>query len=491
MNPLLVYLLKVNVALLLFAAVYYGLLRRLTFFGLNRAYLLLALGLALALPVLPVPAVFASEAPLPVVLEALGPAEATSQLPVAAKATTGPAFDWQLALLAAYGLGVAVLLTRLLAQLLAVARLRRQSRVAVAEGVAFRQLEGEAGPFSFGADIYVNPMRHPAEELAAVLRHEQVHVRQWHTLDVLSVELLRALAWCNPAAWLLRRAVLDNLEYLADYHALQTGLDRRAYQYSLLRLSSGASNLTLVSPFTLLTLKNRIAMMNTPSSPTAHSVRYLLAVPLVAALALGLGAAQAQKPEIQANATGRPPLYYIDGKLSGADWSDKIKPEEIHSMNVLKGAQATKLFGADAADGVVIVTTKNNVNAPDVLAFNAKIEKVVPTVPGTETPAEINVLTPKALATITKNHPNSRIIGVKKLHYPSTGKTVYKVELAEGRRPSYIYFDEQGAEVKPLKGWSSTQSPTAPMYNEFGQSMRSFLYNVEWIAGTTQTKEGC
>lgn len=490
MSPLLLYLLQVNAGLLLLAAVYYGLLRRLTFFGLNRAYLLLALGVAVVGPVLPVPAWWATDAPGAQAIVAWVPVVAASARPEAG-AAPGAAIDWEAAVLALYGLGVAALLTRLLAQLLAVARLRRQSRPATAEGVAFRRLDGEAGPFSFGPDIYVNPARHPADELAAVLRHEQVHVRQWHTLDVLAVELVRALAWCNPAAWLLRRSVLDNLEYLADHHALQTGLDRRAYQYSLLRLSSGAVNPTLVSPFTLLTLKNRIAMMNTPSSPTAHSVRYLLAVPLVAAMALGFTAVRAQKPAVAATASGRTPQYYIDGKLSGADWSDKITPEEIESVNVLDATKAQKLFGAAAADGAIIVTTRNNEKAPDVLAFNAKVAKVAPLVPGTETPAPISAIMPPALAYITKNYPDSRITNVTKLNYPSTGKTVYKVELATGRRPFYVYFDEQGNFVKPLKGWSSTQSPTAPMYSEFGQAMQTFLTDVEWIAGAKKPMEGC
>ena len=491
MSPLLVYLLQVNAALLLFAAVYYGLLRRLTFFGLNRAYLLLALGFAAGYPLLPVPDLFPGATPLPAAVVAWVPVGAAEGLPVAAGAAPEAAFDWQRLLLAAYGLGVALLLTRLLAQLLAVARLRRQSRPAAAEGVAFRQLDGAAGPFSFGPDIYVNPARHPASELAAVLRHEQVHVRQWHTLDVLAVELVRALAWCNPVAWLLRRALLDNLEYLADHHALQTGLDRRAYQYSLLRLSSGAANPTLVSPFTLLTLKNRIAMMNTPSSPTAHSGRYLLAAPLVAAMALGFTAVRAQKPTVAVMTTGRTPQYYIDGKLSGADWADKIKPEEIDNVQTLDAAKAKQLFGDAAADGAVIVTTKNNVKAPDVLAFNARVARVAPLVPGTETPAPISAIMPPALAYITKNYPDSRITNVTKLSYPSTGKTVYKVELATGRRPFYVYFDEQGNFVKPLKGWSSTQSPTTPMYNEFGKAMQTFLTDVEWIAGAKKPKEGC
>ena len=41
--PTLLYLLKANGALLLFVGLYYVTLRRLTFYGLNRAYLLFAL----------------------------------------------------------------------------------------------------------------------------------------------------------------------------------------------------------------------------------------------------------------------------------------------------------------------------------------------------------------------------------------------------------------------------------------------------------------
>ena len=55
MAVLLLYLLKANVVLVLFAVAYYGLLRRLTFFGLNRAYLLLALLFAAVYPALPAP----------------------------------------------------------------------------------------------------------------------------------------------------------------------------------------------------------------------------------------------------------------------------------------------------------------------------------------------------------------------------------------------------------------------------------------------------
>ena len=290
MTPTLLYLLKANAALLLFAAAYFGLLRRLTFFTLNRVYLVMALLFAAVYPALPVPALLPAAPSAPLVLAvveaAAGPAAATAQ-PVAA-------IDWAAVALAVYAAGAAALLVRLLGQLLSVRRLRRASRPATALGVPVRALAGDVSPFSFGPSIYLNPARHPAAELAAVLRHEQVHVRQWHTLDVLLAQVALAAAWCNPAAWLLARALRDNLEYLADQAVLEAGLDRQTYQYSLLRLSHAPAGPALVSHFTFLTLKNRVAMMNTPLSSTGQLARYLVAGPLVLAVALGFSAARAQ-----------------------------------------------------------------------------------------------------------------------------------------------------------------------------------------------------
>ncbi|GAB3587503.1 M56 family metallopeptidase [Hymenobacter daeguensis] len=446
MHAILLYLLKANAVLLLFAAVYFGLLRRLTFFTLNRAYLLFALLFAAVYPALPVPALLPAEATPAIFFPVVGNPGAAAALPAAA----APAADWAAVGVALYGAGAAVWLGRLLLQLLSLARLRRASRPAVVQGLPVRVLPGDISPFSFGSTIYLNPAQHPGPELAAVLRHEQVHVRQWHTVDVLLAQLMQAVAWCNPAAWLLRRALLDNLEYLADHAVLETGLvDRRAYQYSLLRLSHSASGLSLVSHFTFPTLKNRVLMMNSPASATVRLGRYLVVLPLLlGTLALNAQADPSGAHSARLALTGNP-VYYVDGKLTGADWSEKIKPDEIASVNVLKAEQARRLFGGEAAGGAVIITTKNNEHAPDVEAFNARINKAVPLVPGTEAPAEVNVLTPKALAYITKTYPNSRIIGVTRLSYPSTGAVNYKVQLAEGMRPHYVFFDEKGSPVKP------------------------------------------
>ncbi|GAA4043703.1 hypothetical protein GCM10022409_32160 [Hymenobacter glaciei] len=388
-TSILLYLLKANGVLLLFVAAYFGLLRRLTFFTLNRVYLVLALLFAALYPALPVPALLPAEATPAVLVPVVGNAEAFS---VAAAVPSAPAVDWAAVGVALYAAGTAVLLARLLVQLLALAQLRRRSRPAVVGGLAVRVLTGEISPFSFAHSIYLNPDQHPGPELAAVLRHEQVHVRQAHTFDVLLAQLGLAAAWCNPAAWLLRRALLDNLEFLADQAVLATGLDRRAYQYSLLRLSHAPAGPSLVSHFTFPSLKTRVVMMNTPLSTSGQLARYFVAGPLVLAVALGISGARAQSgapvgvPAAKAVAVpaDSAPTHKASAKIGSAvDPASPQLPDGIKAYlaKTYPGSTIRGYFAADRASEKALhvqyyasITTSNG--AKHKLYFNSRQELV-------------------------------------------------------------------------------------------------------------------
>ncbi|GAB3859289.1 hypothetical protein GCM10028822_35600 [Hymenobacter terrigena] len=443
-TSILLYLLKANVALLLFAAGYFGLLRRLTFFTLNRAYLVFALLFAAGYPALPLPALLPAEA-TPTVVFAM--VEATGAAPGAAPAVpVAPPVDWAVVGVALYAVGAAVLLARLLGQLLALARLRRRSRPAVVQGQPVRALAEAVSPFSFWQTIYLNPAQHPAPELAAVLRHEQVHVRQWHTLDVLLAQLAQAAAWCNPAAWLLRRALLDNLEYLADQAVLETGqVDRRAYQYSLLRLSHAAAVPSLVTSFTFPTLKNRVIMMNSPASALAQTGRYLLAVPLALGLALGAGAALS--PAVAAPATQTaapsPAVYYLDGKLSDKAAVYALDPKSIAYIHMLDEKQARQVFGG-ASGAVAIVVTTANQNSDAVSALNKKVDKVAPMVPATP---EQKAAMAAAQEYLQKTYPNAKVNAIGPDTKAGTAAPRYRAQFEDGGQTKVQYFDAKGQPV--------------------------------------------
>lgn len=68
-------------------------------------------------------------------------------------------------------------------------------------------------------------------------------------------------------------------------------------------------------------------------------------------------------------ATNTNPLYVIDG-IPGAD-PNMVAPDNIESMNVLKDAASTAIYGSQGANGVIIITTKSGKEGEGVLTFSA------------------------------------------------------------------------------------------------------------------------
>ncbi|RYU81029.1 M56 family metallopeptidase [Hymenobacter persicinus] len=369
MSALLVYLLQANVALALFWAGYWLGLRRLTFYTLNRGYLLGAIGFSVLYPLLPLPGLLGPATPLVGTVQQLAPDWQTLSRPAAAGVT------WHYWVELAYWAGVIGLLLRLAGQLVALYRLRRDSVPASWHGQPFRRVRGVLNPFSFWQTVYLNPAQHPAAELPAILAHERVHVRQWHTLDVLLAQVQQAFYWFNPGAWLLRRAVLENLEFITDRAVLRAGLlDSKAYQYSLVKLSTMAPGAALANHFTFLILKNRIMMMNKSQSSRLHLAKYALVLPL-ATLTMaftGTPLRPAAPASAASAALAAELLYFVDGQPVSKAAADQLDPKAIESMNVLQGADAVRSFGAGATAGVIVITTRKNKDSAAVQAFNAQ-----------------------------------------------------------------------------------------------------------------------
>ncbi|WP_185817003.1 hypothetical protein [Hymenobacter metallilatus] len=93
-------------------------------------------------------------------------------------------------------------------------------------------------------------------------------------------------------------------------------------------------------------------------------------------LLLGLAAptANAQTtPPAPAQGSG-PSLYFLDGQPSSQQAINQLNRRTIASVNVVKGPDATRIFGAEAAEGVMIVVTKRNVGSAAVAEFNRRYD---------------------------------------------------------------------------------------------------------------------
>lgn len=295
MPALFVFLFKVNIALLLFCAGYYLVLRHLTFYTLNRAYLMVAIIFATLYPKIDLSDFAQRHETLAkpvqtVVLNWQAPAASLI------KPLAQPNY-WQWVTVIFWA-GAIFLGFRLMMQLFSLFQLYRQSHPARIHNHDVRLVEGEVAPFSFWRSIYVNPANHTPADLQAILLHEQVHVNGWHTIDILLAELSSVFYWFNPGIWLMKKAVRENIEFITDRKILNKGFDSKAYQYSLVNVSFNTTTPGIVNHFNISTIKKRIIMMNAKRSSRFKLTRYAFVVPAVIALLLvfTLSKAEMSKP---------------------------------------------------------------------------------------------------------------------------------------------------------------------------------------------------
>jgi TonB-dependent SusC/RagA subfamily outer membrane receptor len=283
MPPFIFFLLKLSISLSIVWIFYQLLLRRLTFYRLNRWYLLGYSLLSLFIPLINIgPILQDGSYGEPIVIQYIPAIGHAQSLPLSQEVHSGGIKGWNLLVLVLV-LGALLLLVRSVMRWVSLLRLRQQARPIDGEGIKIYQVDASIIPFSFGNAIYINQRLHTEKEWSDIILHEYVHIRQKHTLDILLAEVFCMLNWYNPFCWLIRHSIRQNLEFIADQQVLENGVDKKGYQYHLLKVI-GESRYRLANNFNFSSLKKRIIMMNKIRSARLHLLKFLFIVPLVAVL---------------------------------------------------------------------------------------------------------------------------------------------------------------------------------------------------------------
>jgi hypothetical protein len=159
------------------------------------------------------------------------------------------------------------------------------------------EVSGDKAPCSFGNNIFINPEKYEWDTYNQILLHEKIHIEQRHTLDILLAELVLIFQWFNPFAWVYRREMESNLEFLTDDQLMQHNkVEKKSYQLSLMKVSAPHFPLSLTTNYNQSILKKRIAMMNSKRSNLHTAWKYFFLLPVLAFLACLLNepAAKAQ-----------------------------------------------------------------------------------------------------------------------------------------------------------------------------------------------------
>lgn len=126
-------------------------------------------------------------------------------------------------------------------------------------------------PYSFFRYIFVNQSDFKNSKIETeLLMHEEAHCLQYHSIDIILIELLCVFFWFNPAIWLFRKSIQLNHEYFADNKVL-TDKDPVDYQQLLLNMLLRDNSNYLVSNFKHSFIKSRLNMM-TKSEPLHNAI---------------------------------------------------------------------------------------------------------------------------------------------------------------------------------------------------------------------------
>ena len=218
MSILIQYLVKLSISLSVVWLFYQFVLRRLTFYNSNRWYLLGYTFLSFFIPFVNISSIIGNDSGskndliqfIPSVHQYTIALEEASHCPIPIWSTQYDKWDWT-----AFALmvGAAMLLLRFIIRYISFIRIRQRSELISDEGIKIYQVNKEIIPFSFGNAVFINRRQHSEEELKEIIRHEFVHVRQNHTVDIVWAELLCILNWYNPFAWLLKKSIRDQRQY--------------------------------------------------------------------------------------------------------------------------------------------------------------------------------------------------------------------------------------------------------------------------------------
>ena len=272
MTEFLIYLLKLNFIFSILFAFYYLILRKETFYTCNRIYALAVVVISLIFPVMD-SSLFFHNHPTLLLPQAIIPTD----IIVSGNTNVMSLENFISGLIIT---GIVLFSGRLILQLISLWRFKKQTKENIIQDVRVRIFNEIENPFSFFHWIFINPAIHHHEEISGILAHEQTHIRQYHTIDILLYEVFTTFCWYNPLAWLMKQHVKQNIEFIADRNVLKVGHNKYNYQRSLLTAHQTSGFSVLATGLSVNSLPIRLAMMNKQSSPSIRLIKYLLVIPL-------------------------------------------------------------------------------------------------------------------------------------------------------------------------------------------------------------------
>lgn len=277
MESVFIYLIKSSGLIAVFYMAYHFLVRKETFFTSNRWFLITGLFTSLLLPLFSIKKIIYVERPKVNVADLVAYTQASAT--TSSNVPAVEAFDWMQLIWVSYILIAVLLVIKIIFNFISLYRMLYQQQKIKNEQFTLVDLNHDIAPFSFFNYIVYNSNLYSQEELQSILSHEKIHSQEFHSFDVMVAKLFSIVFWFNPFVWLYKKAIIQNLEYIADQKAVAQLQDPKVYQRALLKVVTNQNCLAITNNFYQSLIKKRIVMLNKNQSNKRNSWKYALIIP--------------------------------------------------------------------------------------------------------------------------------------------------------------------------------------------------------------------
>jgi TonB family protein len=414
------YLMKSVIWLTGFALVYFLFLQNERYFLLKRFYLIAGMLFSFLLPLVTVHYHIAVPPPAEV-STGFGALYPVQGIPIQHDASI-KSFDFRFVLLLIYLSGILFLGFRLIKQAAFIFKNIRKSGRILIEGVNVVRTSEFSGSFSFFNYVIISSSINEAES-EIILKHELVHVNQFHWIDLLLAEILRVFQWINPFAWVYPRFIKQNHEFMADAEAIKRIPDQAVYKAVLVNQILDSRVFRLSDSFNYSLNKRRFEMMRKIVSSPYRKIKLLLVLPVFAIILYAFG-----RPEYKYTDQSEDSALNVEASPfpAGRDTSrmgliktmnvDGTKVEELEEVNRKSnqnGSQNTEtgsVLTADIKKDNTAITRQGSVKGTVLNADGKPVQGVNVTATGSAGHATYVTTGPDGRFELTDVQSNARIV---------------------------------------------------------------------------------
>ncbi len=268
------YIVQVLLFQTIFLAVYDLVLKKETFFQWNRFYLILSSILAYTLPFFKFQSVGENL-----------PQEYIEMLPevmLSPSTYIEKQIDWSALLFTSlqwiFFIGLVLSALLFIYKLLQIIKLIVKNDSEKEKEYSLVLLSKEYTSFSFFRYIFLGKNQQEKED---VIKHELIHVKQKHSVDLLFFEIQKIVFWFNPFSYLYQNRITEIHEFIADSLTVNKK-GKSTFYYSLLAQTFAVDKIAFVNAFNKQSLiKKRIIMFSKKKSKEILKFKYLLLIPVL------------------------------------------------------------------------------------------------------------------------------------------------------------------------------------------------------------------